>query len=215
MTLVLAPRPELIPGFADSPEQRWQPWGGDPAPLAGDSPLIKEANALQAIYASRAANLALAQRAPDDATEAIIKLHQSYLAELERAANNGEPSTVAADLKRKRDETEAAAKGADFEAIINAATVAVENARECYKAFLEDHWTELLDEIRPAAIEVVREHAKITAEAEQRLAGVHTQWALIHETSRQIVGNLDGLFRRSDLPELGDYSKLPLPPRVQ
>jgi len=43
------------------------------------------------------------------------------------------------------------------------------------------------------------------------LAAIRERWAILHESSRQIVGGIDGLCTRDSLPELDEYDKVPLP----
>ncbi len=200
-----------LPSMQSAADARWTPWGGDPAPLAGDSPLIRGANALQAIYAKRVDNLRVAEQAPAHAQAAVIALHQSYLAEIERAASNGEQSSLAPELKEKRDRAEAEAKAADFDLVVEAANTAVESARQDYVAFLSTNHVVLIEEKRAAAHQVVNEYAKVNADAEKKLAAVRERWAILHQSATQICGSLDGRFTRADLPELGAYDKVPLP----
>jgi hypothetical protein len=200
-------------GFAagvDRSAEPWRPWAGDPTPLSGDSPLVREANALHADWQKRVEYLDAAQGAPGDAERGIIALHQSYLAEIERAAQVGEASTVANDLRAKRDAAERDARATAWGESIAAAQRAVDDAEGRYVAFFEQHWRELHNERAAAAQKLAGEYVTANEELWRKLAPIQEAWGRIWEDSRKTVGYISG-FSRADMPALGEYATPPLP----
>lgn len=209
MSITYTP-PQHIPANA-APVQRWTPFGGDPAPLSGDSDLIRQANGLVDAYQQRVANLQAAQQVIPNTESAIRALHHAFTAELERAAHAGETSTLAAELKEKRDRAEAELRGGDCDLAIDAAAGAVEQTRQAYVDFLETAWPGLIAEKVEAASEAVRALQKIEDDYRTRRDAALATWNRIYDDSRRIVGSLDGAFYPDDLPAATDYSKAPIP----
>jgi len=187
----------------------WHAFGGDPSPLSGDSPLEREANALAAEYRRRQDYLTEARDAPENARQHIISIHERYLAELDRCARAGEPRTEADKIKVLRDSVEAEAKSADFDAVVEAAAGALEDARQQWIAFMEKHWRTLLEGKRADSRKVVAEYAKAHEDLENKLTVIRGRWTQHYEDARKIVGNLDGQFTRDDLPPRDDFRTAP------
>ncbi|HXQ30126.1 MAG TPA: hypothetical protein VN848_12770 [Gemmatimonadales bacterium] len=192
-------------------DEPWRPFAGDPTPLlSGDSELEREINALYEDWRKRMVLLHEAERAPEDARQGVIALHEAFLAELDRAAQAGEGSTLVRELKEKRDAAETEARGADFQAAIDAAARAVEHARERYVSHLEQNWPALIAAKRAEAAKVAADHAKAYEELQRKLAPIQARWASLWEDSRAIVGHIHD-FTLADLPPLNDFGSAPIP----
>jgi len=198
-----------IHGFT-RPEGQWTPFAGDPSQLVGDSPLIREANSLYEQWQKRRHYLAEAEQAPEDARLGVIALHDAYLAEIDRAVAASEPSTLAAELERKRDDADRDARTRSFEDTINAAERQVEIAASRYADLIADNWETLLGAIEPDAAKVAADYAKAHDELERRLAPIRERWSTLWEQSRKVVGGVAD-FCRDDLPDHGEYTRPPLP----
>jgi hypothetical protein len=192
------------------PEVPWKSWGGAPAPLSGDTPLIREANQLHEDWRKRSQFLADAKRECEDARLGVMALHGAYVEEVRRAAEAGERSTLSADLQSKRDGAERVFRGTAWDESINGASAAVAQAAEQHSSFLENNWPALIGELRPEAAQVVRDYAKAYDELRKKLEPLEGRWAELLEHSRQIIGGVHD-FVREDLPALGEYAKSPLP----
>jgi hypothetical protein len=197
----------ITPGFPDMP---WKSFAGEPTPLSGDTDLVREVNAIYADYVRRTEYLADAERAPRDSQEGLEALHRAYLAEVERSSQAGEASAVASDLRAKRDEGERVHRGTAWQAAIDGARLAVEQARDRYVSFFELHYAELHAERVPEAVKITSAYAKAHEELEAKLRPLRERWATLLEDSRKTVGYLVG-FVPDDLPTSGDYTKTPLP----
>jgi hypothetical protein len=171
-------------GIEDRP---WQPWAGDPTPLSGDTPLVREVNTIAADYLKRTEYLAAAHQAPLDAQAGLEALHQAYLEAVHQEAQAGETGTIASELRAKRDAGERDYQGTAWKAAIDGATAAVEQGDK-----------------------VTWEIAKVQAEYEAKLAPLQARWGALWNDSAKAVGYLHP-YTRDDLPALGDYSKPPLP----
>jgi hypothetical protein len=147
----------LAPGVADRP---WQPWAGDPTPLSGGTPLVREVNAFAADYRKRTEYLADAHQAPLDAQAGLEALHQAYLEAVHQEAQAGETGTIASELRAKRDAGEREYQGTAWQAAIDGATAAVEHARQRYIAIFEQHYAELILERIPEAEKITRDYVK-------------------------------------------------------
>jgi hypothetical protein len=197
----------VSPGVADRP---WAPWAGDPTPLSGDTPLVRQVNAIAADYRKRTEYLAAAHQAPLDAQAGLEALHQAYLEAVHQEAQAGETGTIASELRAKRDAGEREYQGTAWAAAIDGATAVVEQARELYTAWFEQNHAALLSEISPEGDKVTWEIAKVQAEYEAKLAALQARWGALWEDARKAVGYLHP-YTRDDLPALGDYSRPPLP----
>lgn len=193
------------------PDEPWRPFGGDdPTPLSGDSELEREVNALHADWRTRLAYRNAAEQALNDARRGVDELHGAFVAELERAAQAGEGSTLARELKEKRDAANTDAFNGDLQSAIDAATRAVDQARERYYSYLEQHWPALIADKRAAAAKVASDHAKAYEELQRKLAPIQARWASLWEDSRAIVGHIHD-FTLADLPQLNDFGSAPIP----
>jgi hypothetical protein len=159
----------VAPGVADRP---WQPWAGEPTPLSGDTPLVREVNAIYADYRKRAEYLVAAHQAPLDAQAGLEALHQAYLDAVRREAQAGETGMIASELKAQRDAGERDYHGTAWQEAIDGATSAVEQARDRYVSFFEQHYAELHAERVPEAERIPRDYAKAHEELETKLAPI-------------------------------------------
>jgi len=187
----------------------WHEFAGDPTPLSGDSGLVREANALCENWRKRLRYLAETQAGPDTAAAAVTKLHEAYIAEVNRAAQAGEISEPAPALKDKRDAADRQARETAWQDIVEAAQRLVGDALEAYKAFMEQNWSALISEKRQEATRLPSEHAKLTEQYRAKLAPVEQRWNEICEESRKIIGYIHP-FTANDLPA-SDYNVPPLP----
>ncbi|MGA2454853.1 MAG: hypothetical protein ABSG93_15155 [Solirubrobacteraceae bacterium] len=194
-----------------SAPEPWRPWGGDPCKLAGGSELVRGANALADAWVERNRHLEDVKAEPERARQALMLLHQEYLAELERASLAGEISTLAPALEAKRDSAEADTKATRFQDAVNIAGQLVEDARLTYENYLVTNSTALLAEITPEAVKVTRDIERLRVELAAKLAPLETRWCEILVKSQKAVGFVTDGPRRSDFPAEGEYDRAPVP----
>ena len=191
-------------------EQPWRAWAGDPALLPGDSQLVRQANALCDKYVRATAYVGVATEEYKADTQALRLLHESYLAEVKRAAFKGEDSEVAEGLREKRDAAEARIRTEPYGERTMAAKEGAEQAREAWVSFMSENLVALVSELLAEAEALPEKFAKLRAEYDAKCHPLEVKWHELWEASRKIVGGTPG-FSRDDHPEPGDFTSVPLP----
>jgi len=174
---------------------------------------VQEVNGRFEDWQKRVQYLADAKRAPEDAAQAVVSLHEALQAEIERSVQAGEPSKLADELERKRDDADRTARATRFQDTIDAAQQQVEIAATQYADLIQSNWQTLLSEVEPSAAKVTAEYVKAHDELEAKLGPIRERWGALWSQSRQIVGHVQP-FTRGDLPEPDEYTSLPLPRRA-
>lgn len=192
------------------PAEPWSSFQGGPAqfPLNGDSEIDGEAQRLWQAYWERVQHVATVEQGAKDATEAIHIAHSAYLAEVERAAEAGEVSTLDQELMAKRDACEKEVLSGVHEKRKRAAQDLAYHAEQDYLRFINDHAFDFVAEVEAEGVKVAAEYRKIHDETRKRLAPLEQRHQQIRAAVRFFVGDTEP-FTLEDLPE--DPGVPPLP----
>lgn len=194
-----------------SVDDAWRPFHDGPKALPlSATPLDKEAVALWQKVLNAREYVAQVQKAEQDLIQELQCVHAEYEAEMERAGQAGEVSTLGPELLAKRDQLEAQARSDLHPRQQSAAKNALEKAERTYLGFLADHTLEFLAEMAPEAEKVAAEYVKVSEEVNARLRPIEQRHRDLLNAVRVVVGNNEH-FRPADLPAPTEYRQPPLP----
>lgn len=196
-----------------TPEQPWRPFHpGLSAPdLPGATPVVKEARERWDVVEGRRAQVAEVEKHKQECVEAAAAAYKVYRAAVDDAASAGDTSTdVILEHERRfkvaRDIAESEMHGAR----LDAASRQVKDAEQRYRSFLEDHWAELLETLRPSAERVTAEYQKALKETRERLAPLEREHERLRNAALMLIGRTPP-FTPEDVP--ADPAEIPLPSR--
>jgi len=194
-----------------TPREPWRPFHGGAKAL----PLTKtqhdrEARELWDDVVKRQKHVQDVEQAAKDAVEAVQAAHRALEAEVKRAADAGEVSSLDAQLLQKREQLMAEAAPEIHEQRKRRAGEHYQQAEEDYLRFLAAHSLDFVAELTPEAKKVSEEYVRVYEEMAARLRPIERRYAEIRDAVTLALGG-DSRFRPDDLPEPQDFRRPPLP----